>query len=98
MIASRRNYEKYISEIIKGMLLKNENKINIKLHIIDTKINVYILYKFKSLFYTLEEKNIRLSFDTDTRKWWCLIKIKDIKDDELLDKIAYVPDYSINYS
>ena len=67
--ASRRNYEKYIIEIIKILLvLKNEDNINIKLHIIDNKINVYILYKFKSLFCTLEEKDIWLLYDTESRK------------------------------
>ena len=89
--ANKKNYEKYIIGVINELIiLKNEDKINIILHIIDKKLNVYISYKFKSPLCTVQEKNVWLCYDTKSKRWMYIKKCTITDVDKFRNEIAFI--------
>ena len=89
--ANASDYEKCIREIINKLLkLKREDKIDIKLHIIDNKINAYITYRYKSLDYISKMKDRWLWYDLMEQKWYYISNMKDIDGYSVLEEIAFI--------
>jgi hypothetical protein len=89
--ANANDYEKCIREIINKLLkLKREDKIDIKLHIIDNKINAYITYRYKSLDYISKMKDRWLWYDLMEQKWYYISNMKDIDGYSVLEEIAFI--------
>ena len=89
--ASASDYKKCITEIINKLLkLKREDKINIRLHIIDTQINAYISCIYKSPDSISEEKYKWLWYDLMAQKWYYISNMEDIDGNEMLKKIAFI--------
>ena len=89
--ASASDYKKCITEIINKLLkLKREDKINIRLHIIDFQINAYISCIYKSPDYISKEKHKWLWYDLMTQKWYYISNMEDIDGNDVLKKIAII--------
>ena len=79
-----------LTNIKKLLKLKREDKINIKLHIIDNKINAYITCRYKSLDYISIMKDRWLWYDLMEQKWYYISNMKDIDDHSVLEEIAFI--------
>jgi hypothetical protein len=86
------NYSEYKEFIIdlKNLLLKLKDKdeINIILHIIDTRTNLYITQKYKNKNSKLKEKDKWLYYDDDSG-WGNLVPRKEFNKEEFINEFTY---------
>jgi hypothetical protein len=86
------NYSEYKEFIIdlKNLLLKlkDKDKINIILHIIDTRTNLYITQKYKNKNSKLKEKDKWLYYDDDSG-WGNLVPRKEFNKEEFINEFTY---------
>ena len=62
-------------------------EINVKLHIIDKEINLYLSHIYYNPLYKLEMKDKWLRYDG--HKWYYITKIQYIKNEELVNEITF---------
>ena len=69
-------------------------EINVKLHIIDEEINLYLSHIYYNPLCKLEMKDKWLWYDGN--KWYYITKIEYIHDEELVKKIKFEFQYLIS--
>ena len=68
--------------------IKDKDEINIILHIIDTRTNLYITQKYKNKNSKLKEKDKWLYYDDDFG-WGNLVPRKEFNKEEFINEFTY---------
>ena len=88
-IKSYYEYKEFIIELKNLLLkLKDKDEINIILHIIDTRTNLYITQKYKNKNSKLKEKDKWLYYDDDSG-WGNLVPRKEFNKEEFINEFTY---------
>ena len=87
-IKSYYEYKEFIIELKNLLLkLKDKDEINIILHIIDTRTNLYITQKYKNKNSKLKEKDKWLYYDDSG--WGNLVPRKEFNKEEFINEFTY---------